>query len=291
MRRLIINADDFGMTAGVNRAIIEAHRAGLVTSATVMANETATNDAITMAVQTPSLHTGCHVVLVDGKPLSEPDSVPTLLASRNGASPRFRGGISHLAMASVTGKVRAADVHKESAAQIGRLQAAGLSLSHVDCHMHAHILPEVLRAVIKAACDHLVRAVRNPFEPAWSVAATHKASSLRSWHRSAQVTALRALRSQFHRTVDQHGMKTADGTIGIAVTGLLDRHLLRRLVESMPHGTWELVTHPGYKDGQLTQASTELKQSRVVELELLTSEETRDLLRKHDIQLVNYSNL
>ena len=291
MRRLIINADDFGMTVGVNRAIAEAHRAGLVTSATVMANETGTDDAIAIASQHPSLRTGCHVVLVDGKPLSEPDNVATLIGSRNGTGARFRKGISHLALASGTGQVRAEHVYKEAAAQIEQLQARGLSLSHVDCHMHSHILPEVLRAVLQAARDHRVAAIRNPFEPAWSVAATHKRSSLRSWNRSAQVTALRALQSQFLRAVDQHGMKTADGTIGIAVTGLLDRNLLSHLVEAMPDGTWELVTHPGYNDRQLTEATTELKQSRAIELELLTSPQTLDLLRKRGIQLINYGDL
>jgi hopanoid biosynthesis associated protein HpnK len=291
MRRLIINADDFGMTIGVNRAIAAAHRAGTVTSATVMANEAATDDAIAIASQNPSLRTGCHIVLVDGKPLSKADEVPTLIGSHNGGGASLRGGISRLAIASVTGRVRAADVGKEAAAQIERLRARALSLSHVDCHMHSHILPEVLRAVLQVAKDHGVGAIRNPFEPAWSVAGTHKISSLRSWNRSAQVTALRALQPQFHRAVDHHGMKTTDGTIGIAVTGLLDRNLLSRLVHAMPDGTWELVTHPGYNDRALMEASTELKQSRVVEFELLASSETLDLLRKRDIQLINYSDL
>lgn len=291
MRRLIINADDFGMTVGVNRAIAEAHRAGLVTSATVMANETATDDAIAIASQNPGLRTGCHIVLVDGKPLSNPGNVPTLIASRNGAATVFRGGITHLAIASIVGGIRTKDVRSEADAQIEHLQARGLALSHVDCHMHSHILPTVLRAVLQAARDHGVGAVRNPFEPAWSVLATHKSSSLRSWYRSAQVTALRALESQFRGSVAQHGMKTTNGTIGIAVTGLLDRSLLSRLVEAMPEGTWELVTHPGYKDHALLDATTELKESRVIELELLTSADTLDLLRRRGIELINYSDL
>jgi chitin disaccharide deacetylase len=196
-----------------------------------------------------------------------------------------------LAIASVAGRVRTADVRNEAAAQIERLQARGLVLSHVDCHMHSHILPPVLRAVLQVARDHGVSAIRNPFEPAWSVVATHKSSSLRSWHRSVQVTALRAFQSQFHKAVDQHGMKTPDGTIGIAVTGLLNGELLARLVGAMPDGTWELVTHPGYNDRALIEASTELKQSRAIELELLTSPQTLDLLRKRKIRLISYADL
>src|SRR5690349_19802006 len=93
MRRLIVNADDFGMTSGVNRAIAESHKSGVVTSATVMANEAAVDEAILLASQNPSLATGCHVVLVDGAPLSQPDSVQSLIGSRNGDLARFRPGI------------------------------------------------------------------------------------------------------------------------------------------------------------------------------------------------------
>src|ERR1700745_1311415 len=163
MRRLIINADDFGMTLGVNRAIAEAHRAGLVTSATVMSNEAGTDDAIAIASQSPSLKTGCHVVLVDGRPLSEPQQVATLIGSNNGRGAKFRAGIAQLALASMMGQVREDEMRNEASAQIGRLRSRSLLLSHIDCHMHSHILPRVLRAVLQAAQDHKVKAVRNPF--------------------------------------------------------------------------------------------------------------------------------
>jgi chitin disaccharide deacetylase len=288
MRRLIINADDFGMTSGVNLAVAEAHRAGVVTSATVMANERAVDEAIAIATQDPSLEVGCHVVLVDGAPVSADTHIMSLIGSRNGNGVRFRPGIAQLALSAAAGKVREDEVRYEVSAQIEKLQLLGLKLSHLDCHMHSHIVPVVARAVLKAAQKHDIGAVRNPFEPAWAVAATHKGSSLRSWNRSAQVTALRALRSHFLDLVRSHGMKTPDGAIGIAVTGLLDRHLLKRLIDAMPDGTWELVTHPGYNDGDLAQASTSLKESRAVELELLTSSETLDLFRKREIKLITF---
>jgi len=291
MRRLIVNADDFGMTPGINRAIAEAHRAGIVTSATIMANEGAANEAIMIAGQSPSLATGCHIVLVDGSTVSQPDAVQSLLGSHRKGDARFRPGIAHLAIAAVSRKLHNAEVHGEASAQLQRLQSRGLSLSHVDCHMHSHILPVIGRAVLQAAREHDVRAVRNPFEPAWAVAATHKSSSPRSWNRSLQVTALRFLRSQFLDAVKNNRMKTTDGTIGIAVTGLLDRHLLTQLIDRMPAGTWELVTHPGYNDPDLSQSSTELKQSRAVELDLLTSNETLELFHKRNIELISYRDL
>jgi predicted glycoside hydrolase/deacetylase ChbG (UPF0249 family) len=290
-RRLIINADDFGMTSGVNRAIIDAHRLGLVTSATAMANESATSEAVAFASENPRLATGCHIVLVDGRPLSEPDSVQSLIGSKSANGARFRPGVVQLTLAAISGGIRATEVHSEAAAQIQRLQSYGLNLSHVDCHMHSHILPVISHAVRQAAREHGITAIRNPFEPAWSVAATRKSSSLRSWNRSMQVTMLRALQPQFLAAVKREGMKTPDGTIGIAATGLLDRAMLSRLVDAMSDGTWELVTHPGYNDPDLAKSHTELQESRAVELALLTSAETLELLRRRNIQLISFRDL
>jgi hopanoid biosynthesis associated protein HpnK len=291
MRRLIINADDFGMTSGINRAIAEAHRAGIVTSSTIMANERAVDEAITIASQTPSLGTGCHIVLADGAPVAPENRVSSLIGSRNGNGPRFRPGIAQLAIAVFAGKIREDDVRIEAGAQIERLQARGVKLFHVDCHMHSHVLPPVARAVMHAAREHGIVAVRNPFEPAWSLAATHQPSSLRSWNRSAQVTMLRGLRSQFLDLVQTNGLKTPDGNIGIAVTGLMNRDLLSRLADAMPEGTWELVAHPGYNDLGLAQRKTSLKGSRAVELELLTSPQTLEMFRKREIQLISFREL
>jgi predicted glycoside hydrolase/deacetylase ChbG (UPF0249 family) len=291
MRRLIINADDFGMTSGVNRAILDAHRSGTVTSATIMANELATDEAIALANASPSLATGCHVVLVDGRPLSNLDRVRSLIGSHNGTGAHFRPGVAHLAMAAVSGRIRSNEVQNEAGEQIARLRSRGVAPSHVDCHMHSHILPVILRAVLQASRENGVMAIRSPFEPAWAVAATHKPSSLRSWNRSAQVTVLRSLQSQFIDAVTKSGMKTTDGSIGIAVTGLLNRELFTSLVDAMPHGTWELVTHPGYNDRDLASASTELKKSREIELDLLTAAETLELIRLRGIELINYRDL
>ncbi len=291
MRRLIINADDFGMTVGVNRAIAEAHRAGIVTSSTIMANERAVDDAVAIAAQNPTLGTGCHIVLADGVPVSDEKRIASLIGSRNGNGARFRLGIAQLALAAVAGKIREDEVRIEAAGQIERLQARGVKLSHVDCHMHSHVLPTVARGVLQAAREHGIRAVRNPFEPAWSVAATRKPTSLRSWNRSVQVTMLGGLRSQFLNLVRKNGLKTPDGNIGIAVTGLMNRDLLTRLVEAMPEGTWELVAHPGYNDRDLAQVRTSLRQSRAVELELLTSSTTLELFRKREIKLISFRDL
>ena len=79
--RLILNADDFGLTRGINRAIGELHANGAVTSATLMANGPAFDDAVAIALKRPTLGVGCHVVLTDGIPVSHPSDIPSLLGS------------------------------------------------------------------------------------------------------------------------------------------------------------------------------------------------------------------
>ncbi|MGH9509509.1 MAG: ChbG/HpnK family deacetylase, partial [Terriglobales bacterium] len=143
MPRLIINADDLGLTPGVNRAILEAHQRGVVTSTTLMANSAAFDDAVGHVRQAPRLSVGCHVMLVDGEPLLEPR--PRTLA-RNG---RFRDGIAGFALTAMRGRLDPNEIAAEATAQMRRLQSAGVSVSHLDTHKHTHLFPSVLRPLLE----------------------------------------------------------------------------------------------------------------------------------------------
>ncbi len=271
MRRLIVNADDFGLTSGVNRAIVELHRAGVLTSATLMARARATEEAIAMARATPTLGVGCHVVLVDGEPvLSATRDIPHLADPVDGCfSPTLgkfvrwlygleRGGAGSAA-------TRAQEMEAEAYAQITHLQAAGVALDHVDTHKHTHMFPAVLRPVLRAARRAGIRRVRNPFEPVWSRRATKRAG----WVRRAEVAVLSQMRRAFARIVAEEGFVTTDGSLGVLATGSLDAETVRGLLRAAPAGTWELVAHPGYNDAELALVRTRLRESRVVEQEAL----------------------
>lgn len=262
MGRLIVNADDFGLTSGVNRAIAELHRAGLLTSATLMAKAAATDEAIRIAVATPSLSVGCHVVLVDGEPVLSAGSIPTLVESRSG---HFQPTLGKFLLRLHTGRIRPEEIETEAAAQIRFLQDRGLHLTHIDTHKHTHVFPAVLRAVLRAAQRAGIHRIRNPFEPEWAVRASPRAS----WLRSAEVFVLRRFGTYFHRIIREHGFTTTDGTVAIAATGALDAPGLRSLLEKLPAGTWELVTHPGYNDADLNRVRTRLRSSRQIEMEAL----------------------
>jgi predicted glycoside hydrolase/deacetylase ChbG (UPF0249 family) len=289
--RLIVNADDFGLTRGVNRAIAELHQAGLLTSATLMARAAATDDAIGIALATPSLGVGCHVVLVDGEPVLSPQhDLPHLADPVSG---RFRSSLADFLLwlyGPFTAPAhRTAEIEAEAAAQIALLQSRGVRLTHIDTHKHVHMFPAVLRPVLRAARAAGIRVVRNPFEPNWSLRATVRAPLLRRM----EVNLLRRLEPAFRRIVAQEGFTTTKGAIGVLATGTLDAEgvssLLHRLplgTRQLPQGTWELVAHPGYNDADLAQVHTRLKESRETERNALEA-----LRRFPDVELISFAAL
>jgi hopanoid biosynthesis associated protein HpnK len=289
MRRLIINADDFGLTGGVNRAIVEAHEGGVVTSATLMATGQAFDDAIALAQCRPRLGVGCHLVLVDGAPLLDPTAVRSLL-DRGGSSgnPHFREGITRFGTLALLGRLRENEIEAEATAQIRKLQAAGVKVTHLDSHKHTHTFPRVLRPLLRAAASCGVRAIRNPFE---RIQGSQLAASPSLWRRWAEVGVLRGLARQFREAVQQAGIATPDGTLAIVATGSLNERLFRLMVEHLPDGTWELVCHPGYNDADLRAVHTRLRQSREQELQILTSPATRELLAANGIEIVSFREL
>jgi hopanoid biosynthesis associated protein HpnK len=287
VRRLIVNADDFGLTRGVNRAVVEAHCQGVVTSSTLMANGQAFDDAVQSAKSTPRLSLGCHVVLVDGLPVLGGRQTPTL-SDKKARDGRFYDGLTAFALRAVSGGVDADEIEAEVTAQIRKLQSAGVSVSHLDTHKHTHIFPQVLRPLLRAARTCGVPAVRNPFGPVrFSILA--KYPSL--WKRYSQVTVLNRLGGRFRDSVAEAGMLTTDGTVGIVSTGAMDDYLFGSIVESLPEGTWEFVWHPGYNDADLDRIQTRLRESRAVELQLLTSPKTEELLARSGVQLISYRDL
>ncbi len=146
-KQLVVNADDFGFTPDVNQGIVEAHRRGILTATTLMANGAAFEDALRLARETPSLDVGCHLVLIGGRSLSTgkplPLTVPQLLA----------------AMAR-----REIRVYDELRAQVRRIVDAGIRPTHLDTHKHTHLAPPVLDAVARLGEEFDIPWVRRPFD-------------------------------------------------------------------------------------------------------------------------------
>ena len=278
MRRLIINADDFGLTSGVNRGILEAHSRGIVTSATLMACGRRFEQAASLTSQVPHLSVGCHVVLVDGAPTMQTAAVPCLLATGSG---NFRQSLMQFAAKAVSGRLDSEEIEAEITAQIRKLQAAGIRVSHLDSHKHTHMFPAVFKPLRRAARACGVRAVRNPFEPLVFAASG-------SWKRKFKLGILGRYRNSFTAALNAAGMRTPDGCIGIVATGGLTLESFMALIENLPDGAWEFVSHPGYNDAELDTVATRLRNSRNKELGILTSPRVRELIEREGIRLISY---
>jgi len=289
VRRLIVNADDFGFTSGVNQAIVEAHTRGIVTSSTLMANGPVFSEAAQLANTLPRLSVGCHVVLIDGEPVLSAERLRTL-TTRTSAT-RFRDGLKAFAARAITGRIDANEITAEATAQIRQIQSAGIVVSHFDTHKHTHLFPKILRPLLRAASACGVRALRNPFGPRLPLCSSQLLARPNLWTRYAEVCVLSRFAGAFRDAVDREDFVTPDGTLGIEVTGTLDETLFQAISQSIPEGTWEFVCHPGYNDADLQRAKTRLRESRETELRVLTLPAARDLLAREGIQLISYHDL
>jgi predicted glycoside hydrolase/deacetylase ChbG (UPF0249 family) len=284
--RLILNADDFGLTRGINRAIGELHSAGVLPSATLMAAGPAFDDAIAVARAHPSLGVGCHIVLTDGAPVSQPDSIPSLIGTDG---KNFRPSLVDFVQALLLGRINAEEVAREALAQIEKLQRAGICVTHIDTHKHTHLFPAIARPLLQIADRCGIRSIRNPFESDWSLALDHG-----SLARRLAVRLIGCLRPRFeaHAQIREGRIRTTDGTVAISATGQLNAATLAEVLRALPStGTYELCCHPGYNDGDLDRVATRLRAHRDIEREALLSEIPRVLAGPNAPLLIHYGSL
>ncbi|MBV8866252.1 MAG: ChbG/HpnK family deacetylase [Acidobacteriaceae bacterium] len=251
MKRLIINADDFGFTSDVNAGIIEAYREGILTSTTLMANGSAFDDAVRSARETPSLDLGCHLVLVQGTSLLNGKALPK--------GPR---------QLLVTLARRDLDVYAELRLQIEKVLAAGITLTHLDTHKHTHLVPHVFHTVCRLAGEFNIPYVRLPLD------------------RSVRFAKLSpGLESFYRRIAQKNGVLLTDNFLGFRLTGSLTEETLAAAILALPDGVTELMCHPGLLGPELSNAETRLKESRVRELEALTSARVRRVVAESGVRL------
>lgn len=267
-RGLIVNADDFGFTTDVNAGIVEAHREGILTAATIMANGAAFDDAVRLAASTPSLDIGCHLVLVQGESVLTPGT----------PLPRT---LEELVRAVALKRIR---IYEELVAQVRRALDAGLNLSHLDTHKHTHLLPPVLEAVARISEEFRIRWVRRPFDFASAGAAA-------PWTKRAVSRCLGLLEGRFEEVLARHGCLATDHFAGFQITGRFGAPGLAALIRRLPPGVTEFMCHPGRCRAELRAAPTRLRESREVELEALLAPRTKQALEEAGVALVNYRDL
>jgi chitin disaccharide deacetylase len=276
---LIVNADDFGLTPGVNAGVLDTHTRGILTSASLIANAPATEDAIAIARRTPTLAVGCHLTLVDGCPVLPPAEVPTL-APDGRFRPTWTSFVRDLAMR----RIRRREMELELTAQVRRIIDAGLPLTHLDSHKHVHTHPSVFGIVARIAMRFGIRTVRVPFErPAVRLLCRH-ALGIGS-RQALENLALGPWAARDRRMLIRHGLAAPPHFFGRVLTGLFTAPSLQALLRSVPEGTSELMMHPGYPDADLDRVRTRLRGQRAHEVALLTDRSTLELVKDAEIRL------
>lgn len=274
--RLIVNADDFGIAAAVNRGIAEAFDRGIVTSASLMATGEAFAHAVALTRERPRLAVGVHLVLTEHAPLTE--AARAALAAQAGCLPVHVGLLARRLLA---GKVPLRAVRAELDAQIRRVRDAGIAISHLDGHQHAHALPGVARVVADLAAEHGVRAVRYPAERVRPYM-LRTASGMRRLLGQLALGAACAL-SPLER------WRRTDEFVGFYFGGRLDEANLTALLASLPAGrTVELMCHPGHADMVPTP---EWHYAWAAECAALTSPRVKALVAARGLELVSYRDL
>ncbi len=287
MKEVILNADDFGLTPGVNEGIVRAHREGILSSTTLMANGLAFDDAVALAKENPKLGVGCHLVLIGGKPVAAPEKVRSLI-DRNGNLPAT---LSSFVAKVTSGKICKDEIAAELRAQIEKIRAAGIEPTHVDTHKHTHAHPRVLGIVCQVAKECGINRIRQPIESlrnSWQTTAGERKGT------STQVVAAAAVRSialKFRATLKKFGMTTPQHFLGLAMTGKVGPQALRKMVESLADGTTEIMFHPGVYDDALAETGTRLLMERELELKALTDKTVRDTLAERDVRIISYREL
>ncbi len=260
LRRLIVNADDFGFTRDVNEGILACHREGILTATTLMATGLAFRHAVDLAKANPSLDVGCHLVLVQGPGL--PPHIPALIQAI---------------------LLRQINVLTHLRRQLEIVFKAGIRPTHLDTHKHTHLIPAVLDAVLRVSQEFGIRYIRKPADFNRDACAPLTTQAISACMRSA----LRGFDTKLERA---HARRTNHFT-GFQLTGRMTPENLAETLAALPEGITELMCHPGLLGTELPAANTRLKQSRVEEWRALRSPLARAVLNEKGIQLTSYRAL
>lgn len=290
MKNLIVNADDLGWTEGVNRGIAEAHRRGLVTSTSLLANGRAFDSALAVKRDCPELGIGVHLNLSDGPPTAEAASVHGLLNQAG----QLESGPENLLLKIAGRSLRLEEVEREWDAQIVKIKSAGITPTHLDGHKHVHMLPGLFDVALRLAKKHGVGAIRIAHEESRlrTLLATGDGQQFGArMKQGVQARGLKLLAPDAREMTERAGIAATDYFCGIAQTGVMTSKGVERLLEALPEGTTEFMCHPGYVDEELRRSATRLKESRAKELEILTDVSIRKLVASKGIRLINYAFL
>jgi predicted glycoside hydrolase/deacetylase ChbG (UPF0249 family) len=284
--RIIINADDFGLTAPVNEAVAKAALEGVLSSATIMANMPGFEEAVKIAKSVPQLGVGVHLNLLRGKPLCEPSFVKSL----TGKDENFLGSPTKLWRRSLLGQIDPHEIIKELSMQVSRVIDFGIRPTHVDSEKHVHIIfPFLWDAVCEAAKRHNIKCIRIIRENLRCAGLLPRPL----FKQRLKTILLNRRGAGLAERARRHGLKFTDYFFGAALTGRMTSEVYCKLLPKLPAGSLEIMCHPAVSAGASESAGRKswLDDYRVNEYLALIDPNVKESLRNSNIELINYGRL
>ena len=270
-RRLIVNADDFGRSNSINQAVVRAHQEGILTTASLMVNEPAFNEAVALARQNPRLGVGLHLTLVCGTSTLRPNDIPSLVDDSGEFSDHpVRTGLRYFLL----GRLRPF-LRREIAAQFQKFQQTGLRLDHVNGHLHMHMHPTVFSILRHHGREWGVKHFRLTRDRFWLNA---RIASGNWCYRLSHAIIYSLLARQVRPSLKVQRVRHTTAVFGLLQSGRVTESYLMKLLPRLPDGDSELYSHPSldeFKD----------------EFDALVSPRVKKLADDCGIRLIRYQDL
>jgi hopanoid biosynthesis associated protein HpnK len=271
VRRLIVNADDFGRSHSINEAVIRAHRDGILTTASLMVNEPACDEAVTLARECPQLGVGLHLSLLCGRSALPPSRIPGLVNDRW----EFTRGPVGAGMKYFFQRGLQEQLEQEIAAQFARFRSTGMTLDHVNGHLHLHLHPTIFSILLSKIELWGISGMRLTRDPFWLNAKLAGGAWL---YRAAHACIYLLLSRRARRPLEQHNVRFTPFVFGLLQNGRVTHDYLSKLLSHLPCGDSEVYSHPSLHESKN-------------EFEALVSPSVKELVRERDIKLIRYQDL
>lgn len=281
MKALIINGDDFGASKSINRAIIMAHREGILTSASLMVNGNAFDDAVVLAKRNPSLSVGIHLVLVQGKSTLSPREIPDIVNSAGYFSNNsVLAGLKYFFIKSMKKQIE-----KELRAQMEKYISAKLEITHINSHLNIHMHPTIFNIVLKLAEEFGVRNIRLTSDKFFLNLKLDRGALT---YKLAHSLIFNLLATINKKKLRKHGFRFADVVYGLLQSGNMHESYVVSLLNNLKNGISEVYFHPDSLPSE-NWIGREANYKYVEEFQTLLNQKIKRMIEENSIRLVDYS--
>lgn len=269
-KKLIVCADDFGLTKGISEGIVNAYSQGIVTRTSIIANGEAFDHAVSLSKNNEGLRVGIHLTLVEEKPINEHNKIKSLTGRNGKLLINYKAFLARY----VLSKIDLNEVYAEWESQIQKVLSAGININHIDSHQHLHILPRIFEKTLDLASKYKINKIRMLY---------HDISDIRTLKEGF----LAFLSNTHKRRLLHSGLSSSDYFWGLKQGGNIGENDILKFIDNIKFGTTEMMCHPGYADDSFNRKYSHWKYDPEQELKALNSERVRGKLKNNNIKLIS----